>query len=625
MSKTPEPQATLCLCMMVKNEAQVIERALLSVRPHIDYWVICDTGSTDETPDVIRRTMSGIEGELHYTNWVNFGHNREEVIGLAKDKADYILIMDADMRLNVKAPFKHKLTEDYYDIRYEGSLDYAQPMLISNRHHWRYEGVTHEYIYADTAQSLGLLPEITLTHFGDGGCRSDKFERDIRLLLKALEDQPGNCRYMFYLAQTYKDTEQWEQAIYWYQRRIEAGGWEEEQWYAMFQLAEMKRSLHHPWPEVLSAYLAAFDARPVRLEPIYAIVKHYRETGQYFQGYLYSSIVMKGVPYPNDDRLFIERGVYEHLLLLEHVACSLACNRLHETIEAANMLTWLAQVPVWVYNHAVEARGMAMQRMLRAPGPVANQNKIIVLVPFHNAGKFLDQCVQSLLEQDYPNFEVLFIDDASTDEGSEWDLPAGLNARIVRNARRRGALYNLHQAIMEYCNADDIVVCVDGDDWLSCHDALSFVNEQYEKYDCWLMYGQYKDSQGFPGLSAPFASKDDIKTLRKKWRTSHLKTFRAGLYHSIQQQDAEFTCMKDEKGKWLTSATDAAIMFPLVEMAGYERVLFNERALYVYNRSNPLSHHHTNLEKQLANWSWLSEQRPFAQITQYQSKKILTA
>jgi glycosyltransferase involved in cell wall biosynthesis len=624
MSKIPDQPATLCLCMMVKNEAQVIERALLSVRPHIDYWVICDTGSTDDTPAIIRSVMDGIEGELHYTTWVNFGHNRQEVIRLAKDKADYILIMDADMILNVKAPFKHRLTDDYYDIRYEGGLDYAQPMLISNRHNWQYKGVTHEYIYADTAETLGLMPEITLTHFGDGGSRADKFERDIQLLLKGLEDEPDNSRYMFYLAQSYKDTEQWEQAIYWYQRRIDAQGWEEEQWYCMFQLAEMKSRLQHPWPEVLSAYLAAFDARPVRLEPIYAIVKHYRQAGQYFQGYLYSSIVMKGIPYPENDRLFIDRGVYEHLLLLEHAACALACNRLHETIEAANMITWLDQVPVWVYDHAVEARSMAMQRMLRVPDPVIKENKLMVLVPFFNAGPFLDKCVQSLAPQDYPNFEVIFIDDASTDECSQFDVPEGLNARIIRNARRRGALYNLHNAIMEHCSTDDIVVCVDGDDWLSSNDALSYINEQYEKYDCWVMYGQYRDSMGFPGLSAPFASKDDIKTVRKKWRTSHVKTFRAGLYQSIQQQDAEFACMKDERGRWLTSATDAAIMFPLVEMAEYERVLFSERVLYVYNRSNPLSHHHNGREKQLANWSWLSEQRPFARVQHYQPEKMLT-
>ena len=105
---------TLCLCMIVKNEESVIERAIRSVRSIIDYWVICDTGSTDETPATILRLLAGIPGELHNKEWVNFGHNRTEAIRLAKDKADYILIMDADMIANVHAPFKQKLVADYY-------------------------------------------------------------------------------------------------------------------------------------------------------------------------------------------------------------------------------------------------------------------------------------------------------------------------------------------------------------------------------------------------------------------------------------------------------------------------------------------------------------------------------
>ncbi|MFZ0042772.1 MAG: hypothetical protein WAK93_15790, partial [Solirubrobacteraceae bacterium] len=66
----------ICLCMIVKDEAQVIERCLASVKEHLAYWVICDTGSSDATPELIRRALDGVPGEVHERPWVDFGHNR---------------------------------------------------------------------------------------------------------------------------------------------------------------------------------------------------------------------------------------------------------------------------------------------------------------------------------------------------------------------------------------------------------------------------------------------------------------------------------------------------------------------------------------------------------------------
>jgi len=606
--------------MMVKNESQVITRALESAIPHIDHWVICDTGSTDGTPELIKECLKNIEGELHFTEWKNFGYNREEVIRLAQGKSDYIIIMDADMILNVKAPFKEALTLDFYEIRYEGSVDYTQPMLISNRHNWQYEGVTHEYIYAEGANTWAFFPQVTLTHFGDGGSRLDKFERDIRLLTDALEVEPENARYMFYLAQSYKDTGKWAEALIWYQKRMEADSWEEEKWYAMYQAAEMKRMLNLPWPEVLSAYQAAFDDRPVRLEPVYAIAKYYRETAQFYQGYFYSAIALQGLQYPDKEKLFIEKNIYSYLLLLEHITCALACGRVSETIEGANIILRQEKLPEDVYNYTINARKMANDLLCGNCFNInADPNKIVVVVPFYNAGNFLNDCVKSLQLQDYGLFRVIFIDDASTDENSGFIPPENLNATLIRNPERTGSLFNINYAITEHCLPDDIVVCLDGDDQLACYDALSFINNQYQQYDCWVMYGQYEESDGAKGVSAPFASPKDLGTLRTIWRTSHIKTFRAGLFHCIADQDPELNCFKDKNGEWLSSAADAAIMFPLIEMAGFNHILFNEKILYLYNAANLLSHHYKNLDQQKANFDWVSGMRPFARVNQYQS------
>src|SRR6478735_9349942 len=94
---------TVCLNMIVKNEAPVIRRCLLSVRPIIDCWVIVDTGSTDGTQDLVRDTMAGLSGELYERPWVDFAHNRTEALQLARGRVDYTLIIDADDTLEVPA------------------------------------------------------------------------------------------------------------------------------------------------------------------------------------------------------------------------------------------------------------------------------------------------------------------------------------------------------------------------------------------------------------------------------------------------------------------------------------------------------------------------------------------
>ncbi len=350
----------LCLCMMVKNEEQVLARALHSVRDIIDYWVICDTGSTDNTPAIVLDSLTGIPGELHRVEWVNFGHNRSQALQLARHKADYILLMDADMVVRVKGDFKDKLALDYYEIRYEGPLDYTQPMLLSDRHDWAFVGVTHEFVYAETAQSWDFLPELHLLHFGDGGMRSDKYERDIHLLRAELEKEPDNLRNLFYLAQSYRDNGQPEAALHWYRERVNKGvGWQEEQWYARYQVASMLQQTGAEWPQVLESYLEAHAARPGRLEPVYQVIKYYREMENYAMGYYFSNTFGQRLAYPSADRLFIEKPMYDYLWMLEHGVCAYGTDRVQEAWEAFEKVLQCPDLPDWVHESATRGRDMA--------------------------------------------------------------------------------------------------------------------------------------------------------------------------------------------------------------------------------------------------------------------------
>ena len=153
-----------------------------------------------------------------------------------------------------------------------------------------------------------------------------------------------------------------------------------------------------------------------------------------------------------------------------------------------------------------------------------------------------------------------------------------------------------------------------------CSDALTHINHGYHSTNCWVMYGQFQYVNGDCGLSRPIASSEDFARLRSlTWCGSHLRSYRAGLFHSVADQDPEFSCMKDAQGNWLTSAVDAAVMFPVMELAGFDRVRYNDRVLYVYNSDNPQSWHRRGRSEQLANFMEVVSKRPFRRIDFYRS------
>jgi glycosyltransferase involved in cell wall biosynthesis len=311
--------------MIVRNEAAVIRRCLESASSHIDYWLISDTGSTDATREIIRETLRDIPGELHEDAWKDFGYNRTINIRRALGKADYLLLMNADEILNVRGEFPSDLTADAYFLRYEGDLDYCVPLLVSGQVNWRYEGATHEHIAGDKPFNAIKLPQLSLTHFCDGGMRKEKYQRDIDLLEKEVAAKPGNSRAVFYLAQSYRDIGSLARAMELYERRTTMSGWDEEVWYAAYQVARMRHLMGMAWPLVLDAYLAAYSFRPTRLEPLYYTAKHHREHGEPELAYLYARAIVDAV-YP-EDVLFIERNIYEKLLPFEYAQCSAALGR----------------------------------------------------------------------------------------------------------------------------------------------------------------------------------------------------------------------------------------------------------------------------------------------------------
>jgi glycosyltransferase involved in cell wall biosynthesis len=221
-------------------------------------------------------------------------------------------------------------------------------------------------------------------------------------------------------------------------------------------------------------------------------------------------------------------------------------------------------------------------------------NRFDIIVPVYNAEKYIGRCIDSILMQDYKNYELLVIDDCSTDETYDIVLPYD-DIFTLHNPVRQGALANIVEGIRTF--GESIIVTIDGDDYLPDRNVLSYLDKVYTD-DVWMTYGsfipeshKYKNTcQPFDNIMAPcdagYLVKNSVTpaTYRKSpfWVTSHLRTFRKNLWDKIKDED-----LRDTDGEYYKTAWDLAFMYPMIEMAD-SHCKFIPHTLYVYNDLNPI-------------------------------------
>lgn len=350
--------------MIVKNESKIIRRCLTSTLGLIDAAVICDTGSTDNTVDIIHEVLDeklGVDNVVVFTEpWQNFGYNRTVVMKRAREfvpegerDTTYIVTIDADMELKYETFDKANttLTASSYNIKqHHGTLVYDNRRILKATYPWVSEGVTHEFNTAVGAPGDHVrLDSIWILDHDDGGSKSNKSQRDIDLLEKGLVAEPNNVRYMFYLANTYRERGNYLKAIQWYRKHIKLGSFDEEVFYAHTYMGDCYERLSHDaagtefediyWGLALISYLRAYQKRPTRAESLTKIAHHYRvhNAGLACQGFPFA-LTAAQIPFPKNDSLFVEKAVYEHGSLEELSICASYANQPEVGLQAIDDL-----------------------------------------------------------------------------------------------------------------------------------------------------------------------------------------------------------------------------------------------------------------------------------------------
>jgi glycosyltransferase involved in cell wall biosynthesis len=220
-------------------------------------------------------------------------------------------------------------------------------------------------------------------------------------------------------------------------------------------------------------------------------------------------------------------------------------------------------------------------------------NKFIIITPSYNNEDWVETYYESIVEQTYYNYKVIYFDDNSTDNtGREIQRLSKGNEKFVyiRNTANRGAAQN-YMSGFEYAEDNDIILNLDGDDWFPTSRVLERLNNTYNLYDYWMSYGKMLVYDGTEDLKEgnpqntpyhPFIHKHQFYR-RDKWRASHLRAYRKFLVKAIDPKD--FISKFDGKMFW--HAHDLSLMFPMLEMCPPEKIGVIDFPTYVYNASRP--------------------------------------
>lgn len=235
-----------------------------------------------------------------------------------------------------------------------------------------------------------------------------------------------------------------------------------------------------------------------------------------------------------------------------------------------------------------------------------SERRIIVVTPFYNAENYIEKCIRSVAAQDYDNYNHILIDDQSTDNSYTIarqtidSLPPKLQDQFItiHNADNRGAVRNQIETIRQYVNNDDIVILLDGDDWLAYrNDIFTYINTlhhdgaDFTYGSCWSLADNIPlISQEYPKA---IRESKNFRDHKFNWGMpyTHLRTFRGSLLK--HETDEPFT---DETGQWYKAGGDNSVFYTAIENAS--NVVCVQEILYVYNDLNPLNDYKVNDEEQ---------------------------
>jgi hypothetical protein len=143
------------------------------------------------------------------------------------------------------------------------------------------------------------------------------------------------------------------------------------------------------------------------------------------------------------------------------------------------------------------------------------------------------------------------------------------------------------------CKDYEIVILLDGDDWLAHDTVFSLINTTYQTQDVWFTYGQYINVPEDEALKWGFTQKGYCTPVsesiiknnsyrKEKFVYMHMRSFYAWIFKQIKLEDLMAYAVKGYEGDFYPASNDLAIFYPIVEMS-HMHTLFIPEVIYIRN------------------------------------------
>lgn len=330
---------TICLTLILKNNASTIQACIQSVRSKIHRYFLIDAASSDGTLELALQALSGIEGSIYKHPWVNSAPSVGKMLQMARDSSDYLLWIDPDEQLTVTDRFGFgTLDKDcYYAMSRQDGIDWRRPFLLRSSLEWKGGDFLPQDLFSPQAKTAKLLVESILWKLTPtAASEKQKFRA-------AYLKDPSSARMLFHYARASEMAGDEAEAIELYAKRALMGGDLEETFYSLYRIAALRDKQGEPLEMVIESYLKAYHFFPSRAEPLYDLAARMIRDENHVLAYVLSEFALT-IPRPQEP-FFLKSWIYEYGLLHQFVFSASQIKRVREMETALAKLLRVRTLP----------------------------------------------------------------------------------------------------------------------------------------------------------------------------------------------------------------------------------------------------------------------------------------
>ena len=311
------------LVMIVKNAGENFRDILTQNIPYFDRWTILDTGSTDNTVEIINDVLKNKRGSLYEEPFINFRESRNRALELAGTECVFNIMLDDtyvlknDLRTFLQFARGDDVVDSYSLVIEDGDTQYTSNRITKSSRGLKYINIIHEIIQTKNNLNVsipyinGYINDVFSPYMKER--TNQRKQHDIELLEKMYEDDPDDPRALYYLGDSYICMKDWENAIKYFKQRVAhpKKGFKNEIQDSLYYIAVISHFyLNVKWEKCHQLLLNCYNFDQSRAESLYFIAKYYLDNKNKSLGFMYlKKTFQTGIP---EITMSFRKNIYQY-------------------------------------------------------------------------------------------------------------------------------------------------------------------------------------------------------------------------------------------------------------------------------------------------------------------------